>query len=438
MKEAFNFKSFKVFKRPLRIIRISFIVLISVLFFNCKSAQISKELTKSITSDFYDHQFTGLMVYNPRTKDTVYNHNAERYFTPASNTKIFTLFTALQYLPEKIPALKYAVDGDTLIVKGTGDPSFLHPYFKDSTALNFMKTYKVVKLVTDNYCNDKFGPGWAWEDYDTYFSPERSAFPLYGNVVSISNTGDLKTYPEFLRPQATFTAMDKRRDFNANNFYYKLTRKDTIEVPFVLDSIMVKKLWDDILPDKVKFVQNYTTKTDKVLYSIPSDSLYKRMMYVSDNFLAEQILILASSTISDTLDTDTIRKSILKNQLKFLKQQPKWYDGSGLSSYNLFTPLSIVQVLEKLYSEIPKERLFNFFPVGGKTGTLKKWFGGDKEPYIYAKTGTISSTYCLSGYLVAKSGEVLIFSFMNNHYATSTNDIKTQMQSILEYLRDHY
>lgn len=391
-----------------------------------------------MSANFYEPQFTGLMVYNPRTKDTVFNHNAERYFTPASNTKIFTLYTGLQYLPDKVPAFKYTVHEDTLIVRGTGDPSFLHPYFKDSTALEFMRNYKAIKLVTGNYTNEKFGPGWAWEDYDTYFSPERSAFPLYGNVVTISNTDDLETYPKFLRAQTTYTLMDKRRDFNANNFYYKLTRTTNTEVPFVLDTTMVKALWNDLLPDKVEFIPYTSAKTDQILYSIPADSLYKRMMHVSDNFLAEQILILASSTVSDTLDADPIRKSILENQLKDLKQKPKWRDGSGLSNYNLFTPLSLVQVLEKLYVDIPRERLFNFFPAGGVSGTLKNWYAGVDGPYVFAKTGTLSSTHTLSGYLLTNSGDVLIFSFMNNNYLTTTDKVREHMQAILEYLRDNY
>lgn len=414
------------------------VVVLSLMLLNCKSAHISKHLKKAVTSNFYENQFTGLMVYNPRTKDTVFNFNGERYFTPASNTKIFTLFTALQYLPEKIPAFKYAIHQDTLIAKGTGDPSFLHPFFKDSTAINFMKNFSAIKLVTNNYNNEKFGPGWAWEDYDTYYSPERSAFPMYGNVLTVSNTTDLKTSPEFLKAQTTYTLMDKRRDFNANNFFYKLTDKDTIEVPFVMDTTMVKQLWDNLLPNKVEIIPYTSANTDKILYSIPSDSLYKRMMQVSDNFLAEQLLILASSTVSDTLDADTIRKSILDNQLKHLKQQPRWVDGSGLSRYNLFTPLSFVQVLEKLYTEIPRKRLFNYFPVGGNIGTLKNWYGSDKGPYIYAKSGTVGNNYCLSGYLLTSSGEVLIFSFMNNHYTTSSTKVKEQMQLIFEYLRDHY
>ncbi|WP_299393388.1 D-alanyl-D-alanine carboxypeptidase [uncultured Gelidibacter sp.] len=418
--------------------RFSLLTLLSLTLVNCKSSKISKHLDTTLESSFYDNQFTGVMVYNPRTKDTIYNYNAERYFTPASNTKIFTLYTALQYLPEKIPALKYAIDQDTLIVKGTGDPSFLHPYFKDSTALNFLKSFKAVKLVTDNYNNDKFAPGWAWEDYDMYYSPERSAFPLYGNVATISKTGELNTYPKFLKGKTSLSELNSRRDFNTNNFYYKVTRKDTIEVPFVLDSMLVKQLWDDLLPGKVRIIPNSKLKTDQTLYSEASDSVYKRMMQVSDNFLAEQLLILASSTVSDTLDADVIRKSILDNQLKDLKQKPYWVDGSGLSRYNLFTPLSFVQVLDKLYADIPRERLFNFFPVGGKSGTIKSWYAGENAPYVYAKTGTVGNVHCLSGYLVTNSGEVLIFSFMNNNYRTSTSKIKEQMQGVLEYLRDNY
>lgn len=419
-------------------VRFATMVLLSLLIFNCKSSQISNHLESAMGTAFYKNQFTGFMVYNPRTKDTVYSHNADRYFTPASNTKIFTLFAALQYLPEKIPALKYTVNQDTLVVKGTGDPSFLHPYFKDSTALNFLKKHTYVKVVTGNYHDEKFGPGWAWEDYDTYFSPERSAFPMYGNVLTITNATDLKTYPEVLEAQTNYTLTSKRRDFNANNFYYKLSQKDTIEVPFVLDNTLIKQLWNDLLPNKVEFTPHTAIVTDQILYSIPSDSLYKRMMHVSDNFLAEQLLILASSTVSDSLQTDGVRNSILENELIDLKQKPKWVDGSGLSRYNLFTPLSFVQVLEKLYGRIPRERLFNFFPAGGHSGTLKQWYASETQPYIYAKSGSFGNNYCLSGYLLTKSGEVLIFSFMNNHFTATSNDVKTQMQTIFEYLRDHY
>ncbi|XMO88016.1 D-alanyl-D-alanine carboxypeptidase [Algibacter sp. AS12] len=413
-------------------------ILVGGFLFSCKSAAIKKSITKQFESPFYNNQFTGLLVYNPKNHDTIYKYNADKYFTPASNTKIFTLFTALQFLPEQLPAFKYEVDNDTITIQGVGNPAFLHPFFKDSTALKLAKPYKKVNLILDNLDDDKFGPGWAWEDYDTYFSPERSSFPMYGNVLTISNQYSLQSEPRLLKNNIQLTEAKKRRAYNANAFYYNPKRKDTIEVPMVLNDELITKFWQDLLPNKVEVSKFSGKQLNKIAYSVPADSLYKRMMVVSDNFLAEQMLIMASSVLSDTLSSRRIRDTILNNQLKDLKQQPRWVDGSGLSRYNLFTPTSFVQVLTKLYKALPRARLFNLFPVGGASGTLKRYYSGVSEPYIYAKSGTVGNNYSLSGYLITHSGETLIFSFMNNHYKTSSIEVKKQMQLILESLRDNY
>ena len=148
------------------------------------------------------------------------------------------------------------------------------------------------------------------------------------------------------------------------------------------------------------------------------------MMQVSDNFLAEQLLILASSTLSDTLSSAKPRDFMLKNHLSNLRQPPRWVDGSGLSRYNLFTPESLVHVLHQMYDEILQQRLFQLFPAGGVSGTIEEWYPGNSEPYIYAKTGSLGNNHCLSGYLLTKSGKTLIFSFMNNHFMESSIEVK--------------
>lgn len=410
----------------------------TLLFFGCKSAQVSKKITKQLDAGFYDSQFTGLLVYDPTTNDTIINYNANKYFTPASNTKIFTLYTALQLLPEKIPAFKYRIDKDTITLLGTGDPSFLHPFFQDSTALKMAQNFKKVNLILDNLSDEKFGPGWAWEDYDTYFSPERSSFPMYGNVVTINNKVMLQSIPKVLEKQIQYSETHHNRNFNTNHFYYNPKNNKAVEIPMVIDSSLIAQLWNAILPGKVFITNHSPQKINLIAYSIPSDSLYKQMMHESDNFLAEQILILSSSTLSDTLSTSKIRNLILENHLKDLKQKPRWVDGSGLSRYNLFTPTSFVQVLTKLYTNVPRTRLFNLFPAGGEFGTLKNWYAGKPKPYIYAKSGTLGNNYSLSGYLITNSGKTLIFSFMNNHFTKPTVEVKSNMQSILELLRDNY
>ncbi|HHB52011.1 MAG TPA: D-alanyl-D-alanine carboxypeptidase, partial [Saprospiraceae bacterium] len=342
--------------------------IVLVIFSSCNSVKISKAVEKSLETDFFKNQFTGLMVYNPKTKDTIVNYNATKYFTPASNVKLATLYTALHYLPDSIPAFRYVVDKDTLFVKGTGDPSFLHPYFKDSTALRMFARFKTVKLVLDNLSDHRYGPGWSWDDFDKHYSPERSSFPMYGNVVLISNTDSTFCTPRILKNKLHFSKSKIKRAYNTNEFYYPPRPFDKEKIPLVMDSLLIASLWQDLLPGKVQIVKK-APKMTQTASSVPTDSVLKRMMLVSDNFLAEQLLIVSSSKFSNRLSSYWMRQQVLKNELADLHQKPRWVDGSGLSRYNLFTPASLVQILTKLYEELPEERLFNLFPAGGE-GTL--------------------------------------------------------------------
>ena len=139
------------------------------------------------------------------------------------------------------------------------------------------------------------------------------------------------------------------------------------------------------------------------------------MLENSNNFIAEQILLLAANELSDTFQTKIAINYMKENYLKDLPDEPVWVDGSGLSRYNLVTPRSMVKLLEKIKNEVPYEELFATLPVGGKTGTLKEQFYAP-EPFIFAKTGSLSNNYNLSGFLKTKKGKMLIFSFMNNNF----------------------
>ena len=420
--------------------KIVVLLLLTVVFVRCTTVKrsIVKKIDTQIESDPYKNQFTGFLIIDPVSRDTIYNSNSTRYFTPASNTKIFTLFASLNLLPDSIPTLKYVIENDTLYVQGTGDPTVLHPYFNDSTALHFMDKYENIALYPNNFKEEKFGPGWSWDDYHWYYSPERSGFPLYGNIVTIKNADSLEVLPKYFKDSIVLLEYSVNRELQKNIFYFNPSKKDTLEIPFRVDSNLTKNLLEKSLNKKIHITDKIPEGEQQILYGMPSDSVYKRMMEVSDNFLAEQLLILGSSTLSDTLNSHKAREYVLDNYLSDLRQPPRWVDGSGLSRYNLFTPESIVHVLHKMYREIPRERLYLFFPAGGESGTIEDWYPGNPEPYIYAKTGSLSNNHCLSGYLLTKSGKTLIFSFMNNHFMESSSEIKKRMQSILEEIRDTY
>ncbi|MEO1011418.1 MAG: D-alanyl-D-alanine carboxypeptidase [Bacteroidota bacterium] len=397
-----------------------------------------REISGLLASKNFENQFTGLFVLDAITRDTLINANGEKYFTPASNTKIFTLFASLKLLPKNIPSLKYRIHKDTLFVEGTGDPSLLHPHFKDSTAIHFLRSHKSVAFYPGTFEETRYGPGWAWGDYPWYYQVEKSVLPLYGNVVRFFHDEGLQVTPGFFKKRVSPALNDVPREEHKNLFYVGPEIKDTLEVPYRTSDSLTLELLGHSVGQKIVRAEKMPPGPKRFLYGIPTDTVLKRMMHVSDNFLAEQLLILASAMHSDTLNTEKVRNHIIDSVLTDLQQSPRWVDGSGLSRYNLFTPQSMVHVLHRMYREYPKERLFSLFPAGGVSGTLEDWYPGNPEPYIYAKTGSLGNNHCLSGYLLTKSGRTLIFSFMNNHFRLPSAEVKQRMQNVLEIFRDRY
>ena len=110
MLKSMNIQIQMLFYNKKRILGQLILVGASMSFIGCKTLnnnRLNKSIGQQISSQTANNYFQGLLVYDPVTKDTLYNHNSQKYFTPASNTKIITLYTSLKTLPEKIPALKY-------------------------------------------------------------------------------------------------------------------------------------------------------------------------------------------------------------------------------------------------------------------------------------------------------------------------------------------
>ncbi|MEM8927236.1 MAG: D-alanyl-D-alanine carboxypeptidase, partial [Bacteroidota bacterium] len=312
---------------------------------------MKKEVLGDFQSAKFKAQHTGFLVVDVANNDTLINLNGSKYFTPASTAKLFTLYTSLKLLDDTIPALKYVEQNNTLIAMGTGDPSWLHPYFNNEIPINFLGQYDSIAFFMDNYAGGKFGPGWAWEDYPYYFSPEISPLPLFGNVVTLEVSDSLKVTPQFFSKKILKKNGMPPRTWKENRFYLPDIDPDTLYVPYITSKELTLALLKDAIDKNIQLVDSLPLKKWKILPGIPKDSILKQMLWQSDNFLAEQLMLTCSSTLSDTLSFEKARNLILGSHLSSLKQKPRWVDGSGLSRYNLFTPESMVMVLQKLYSE---------------------------------------------------------------------------------------
>lgn len=393
---------------------------------------------------FQDH--TGFMLYDLDKRKSVYEYNASSYFTPASNTKIFTFYTALSVIGDSIPALKYVQRGDSLIFWGTGDPSLLsrNVYSNNSVLSVLTNAPETLYFSSSNFHTTHFGPGWAWDDYNDYYSAERSPLPLYGNILYVENgISSLIVRPSYFKKLITYEPSDSESsivrnvDSNLITMRGRINGKVKKEIPIRMSGDLITQLLTDTLKKPVKLIDTPLVSGVNTLYSLRADSLYRVMMQDSDNFIAEQLLLITSGILTDTLKTEIAINYSKTNLLNDLPDEPIWIDGSGLSRYNLFTPRSIVRLWEKIYDKVPEQRLFALLATGGKAGTIRNWYKAD-TPFIFGKTGSLSNNHCLSGYLVTRSGKRLIFSFMNSNFTASSNDIRRNMQSILNQIYEKY
>lgn len=397
-----------------------------------------KNLQQRFQSQNFTSQHTGFLAVDLLSNDTLFNKNASKYFIPASTTKLFTFYTSLQLLDNSLPALKYSIDGNNIEVLGTGDPTWLHPYFRNREPINFLKRYDSIFVHLDNYKGEKLGPGWAWEDYPYYFSPEMTTIPLYGNVVLVETQDSLIVEPKYFRPSVTRKNNQPLRDWKENQFHIPKESKDTLHIPYITSKGLTLKLLAGETQNTVQLIGPYSQKRWNVLKGISRDSVLKEMLWESDNFLAEQLMLLSSSTLSDTLDFKKARDFIIEHHLKDITKTPRWVDGSGLSRYNLFTPNSMVKVLEHLYRETDSIQLFSLMPQWGLDGTLSPKEAKETPSFIFAKSGSMGNISNLCGYLKTKSGKLLAFSFMNNHFRRPSREVRKDMYDILTTLHFSY
>lgn len=413
-----------------------FILLIIILLTSCGTThKIKRNFKKDnkVTSFF-----KGFVLYNPKTKKEIINYNGAKYFTPASNTKLFTFYTAYKTLKDSVSSLAYYKTQDSLIIKGTADPSLLYG-FDSSKIIDFLKNETDSIYLLDEYIDEApYGSGWAWDDYQYYYMPEKNLFPIYGNIVTFSLADSLQVNPSFFKQQIkVLDSTYSTRELSKNIFYVQRGNTQENEVPFITSNQLTAKLLGEFIQKNITVIPTSEKYKFEILKGVRSNNLYKQMLVVSDNFIAEQLMLQVAKQVANSYNVKLAIEYSLTNYLQNLPQKPRWVDGSGLSRYNLFTPSDFIFLLEKMLNEIPKQQLLNYFPVGGESGTLENWYG-NKKPFVYAKSGSLSNNYNLSGYLITKKGTLLIFSYMNNHYQIETSKVKSDMERTLKIIYNNY
>lgn len=376
----------------------------------------------------------GVLIKEAGQQKPILAYQENKRFIPASNVKILTAYLALQSgLDSTISAQVQTKNSRHLLIQPLADPGFLHPDFEKQNFLDSLKAYDTLTFFTKSV--ERYGPGWAWEDFDRPFMPEIAAFPLYGNTVRIS--GDTSGYtvtPRYFTDSLIVGNQPFRRAFDRNQFVIPpVAERKKMAIPFITGQHTTEALLRDTLGEKVIFWKDLGEETfNREIKGQPLDTLVKKMMLRSDNFYAEHVLrqlakrFLWEGSVSDWF----------VHHLPAMSDNPVLVDGSGLSRYNLISPSDLCVVLEHQWQQIGETEIRAVY-MNGNNSPLRDGFTNFGENIMF-KTGSMAGIFCLSGYLKTKAGRILTFSVMINGHRTYPDACKKIIRDLLQQVREKY
>lgn len=440
--------------------RICFLFTIAVLLSACTSwkklatGEGPKDIREFIMEEGHKSGHLGLAVYNLTTDKEIYTYRDTDKFTPASNTKLLTLQLSIETLKDSLASIHYQINHDTLYFWGAGDPSILHPAFPDMQhAIRFLENWEgPLVLHIPDLAIDRFGPGWAWDDFDYSFQPEIGLFPIYGNSAHFTlaiEDEEVRVWsmPAYFESWVTLgTGSDRliiREEavnaFTVNPEMLTTDRPAKRVVPIVPDDYLLLQLLKDTLKKEINLAYDFKpSDTDyQTLSHTRLDSFYKRLIAHSDNFIAEQLLLAIAQKENGNYSTHELLEAISEEYRDWMGNSGNWADGSGLSRYNALSPFLMINLLMELHSTVEWERLKSWFPQPGISGSLKQKQYSPR-PYVYAKSGSMKGVYNLTGYLQTRSGDLLAFSVMANQLNVTQGDWLTSLDKMLNNLYEHY
>lgn len=174
---------------------------------NGSASDLARRIDSAVDESELASARWGICVISMSDGSTLYQRNADRLFTPASNMKIYTTGVALDLLGTDYrwrtsvyanaqPDASGRVQGD-LILYGRGAPDLV-ARSKDENRGSLAKLAddlyaRGVRSISGNVIGDEsyfrgdpLGDGWQWTDLQWYFGAEASALSVNGNEVDVN------------------------------------------------------------------------------------------------------------------------------------------------------------------------------------------------------------------------------------------------------------
>ncbi|NJM71481.1 MAG: D-alanyl-D-alanine carboxypeptidase/D-alanyl-D-alanine-endopeptidase [Scytonema sp. RU_4_4] len=440
-------------------------------------AQLGASVDAVINRPLFSRVRWGILVQPLSSTQTLYSRDAQKYFTPASTTKLLTTAVALQQLGTnfRIRTSVYGGGKGVLYVVGRGDPSLGDAQLAILAKQLKQKGIQIVNqlIADDTYIRgDIVHPSWQWEDIQSDYGAPINGLILNQNVFNIRLLPQIVGQPlkviwtdisedrqwQVINQSVTTTenqptSINVTRDFKGQILRIQgqlalNSEPALVSLPVISPAeYFLRRFRTTLIAEKIPivrmFLSSIQTKNEEELAYVESPALSELVAQTninSNNLFAESLLrALAIKKIPVENQTSAdVGLEVMKTTLTQMGVDPAGYslvDGSGLSRKNLVSPEALVQTLQAM-AKSPAALVYRAsLPVAGRTGTLKNRFQNTPaEGIVQAKTGTMSGVVSLAGYVNAPRYGPVVFSIMVNQSEQPAKVVRQAMDEIVVLL----
>jgi len=403
-----------------------------------QSSSLSERLNATIAP--YNAQGGVVGIYVGKVNGIeLYSHMPDTRLMPASNQKIISSAFAFSLLGTNHRLqTRFWREPNGIYVDAPGDqmitPEQLRTVAKTLSADGGDRVY--VKQAYDF----GFGPGWEIDDLPFRYAPRIQAFSVNRSQFDVTSTGNHVVVPDWARVKISYGNPNGKLAVDYDREHQRLhvtgtPVKDELVTRFALPEPAASAA--SFLGRKMILTKSVPTRTPDAIIEGPTLAEWgKACLEPSDNLLAENLLIQATIAKNPGKEfsyslAQQFASEFYEKVVKIPEFGLKLDDGSGLSRHNLVTPRTLAHILRYVYSQPFRDDYIQALPAAGE-GTLGSRLAGLR---ITAKTGTLDSVSCLSGYLWIGQADPVVVSIMMNHYsmsATQARQLQDQIVQVIE------
>jgi len=409
----------------------------------------------------------GVMIVSLTRGDTLYAQNAGEMMQPASTMKLFSTAVALdRFGPEHTFSTDVLRDGavgpdgtlqGNLYLRADGDPSMSARFFKDANLpMNTLARSVAatgLKRVTGDLVFDatafddrKVPEGWKAKNLGAAYSAKVSALSLNENLVWVVVAPSGNGAHVMLEPAtSTIPLRSTVRQVGGRGGRIAARRAADggIDVSGSIGSSSGPLRYSLVVDDPALFTagalrtaleaagitvtgQVRPAKTPATATKVasfnspPLSQIVSEMNRESINIVAELLFRDAGrASAPNGMSSADVGLTNLRDFLgKKAGTDPGGvhvFDGSGLSTLDSLTPRTMIHVLSYAHRGPWSSAFHGSLPVAGESELLRRRMRGTPaEGNLHAKTGTTDTTIGLGGFVTAKDGEIVAFSFLYN------------------------